>query len=217
MDKCVVYGVRTPYVHEVIESVRRANITISAFIDNLPDKNDPLDLRPLASPENIDPDWLNIPIVFGTITPGFRKSMHKEVIGLGFSSFLTLIDPTSILSSSVSVAAGVQINTAAVIGANSTLNKFALVNRSASVGHDVVLASYATLGPGCVLCGSTTVGAGCFIGAGAIITPGRSIGKNSIVGAGAVVTKDVPDNCLVVGNLARVSKTNIAGYNGVSV
>lgn len=43
-----------------------------------------------------------------------------------------------------------------------------------------------------------------WLGAGAIILPGITIGKNSIVGAGSVVTKDVPDNTIVVGNPARV-------------
>jgi len=42
------------------------------------------------------------------------------------------------------------------------------------------------------------------IGAGAVILPGVTIGKKAIIGAGAVVTKNVPDNAIVVGNPARV-------------
>ena len=45
-----------------------------------------------------------------------------------------------------------------------------------------------------------------WIGAGAIVLLGITIGKNSIVGAGSVVTKDVPDNAVVVGNPAKVIK-----------
>jgi acetyltransferase-like isoleucine patch superfamily enzyme len=43
-----------------------------------------------------------------------------------------------------------------------------------------------------------------WIGANAVILPGITIGKNSIVGAGSVVTHNVPDNTVVVGNPARV-------------
>lgn len=48
--------------------------------------------------------------------------------------------------------------------------------------------------------------AGCWIGANTIILPGVTIGKNSVIGAGSIVTKDIPDNCVVVGCPARVIK-----------
>ena len=48
-----------------------------------------------------------------------------------------------------------------------------------------------------------TIGRDCWIGGVAIIQPGVTIGDRVIVGAGAVVTKDVPDDSIVVGNPAR--------------
>ncbi len=45
-----------------------------------------------------------------------------------------------------------------------------------------------------------------WIGAGASILPGVCIGKHAIVGAACVVTKDVPDYAVVVGNPAKVIK-----------
>lgn len=48
-----------------------------------------------------------------------------------------------------------------------------------------------------------TIGRDCWIGGSAIISPGITIGDRVIVGAGAVVTKDVPDDAIVVGNPAR--------------
>ena len=44
---------------------------------------------------------------------------------------------------------------------------------------------------------------GCSIGTNATILPNLTIGRWAMVGAGAVVTKDVPDHALVVGNPAR--------------
>jgi acetyltransferase-like isoleucine patch superfamily enzyme len=43
-----------------------------------------------------------------------------------------------------------------------------------------------------------------WIGSHAIILPGVRIGRHAAIGAGSVVTKDVPANCLAVGNPARV-------------
>jgi len=49
----------------------------------------------------------------------------------------------------------------------------------------------------------THVGKGATIGANATIVCGHHIGKYAFIGAGAVVTKEVPDYALVVGNPAR--------------
>lgn len=48
---------------------------------------------------------------------------------------------------------------------------------------------------------------GAWIGAHAIILPGVRVGRYAIVGAGAVVTKDVPDYAVAVGNPAHVIRT----------
>lgn len=45
-----------------------------------------------------------------------------------------------------------------------------------------------------------------WIGAGATILPGVRIGRHAVVGAAAVVTKDVPDYAVAVGNPAKVVK-----------
>lgn len=50
----------------------------------------------------------------------------------------------------------------------------------------------------------TTVRRGATIGAHATIGPGVTLGEFSMVGMGAVVTRDVPDQALVVGNPATV-------------
>ena len=51
-----------------------------------------------------------------------------------------------------------------------------------------------------------TIGNDVWIGAGAIILPGVTVGDGVTIGAGSIVTKDVPDRVVVVGNPARVMK-----------
>jgi acetyltransferase-like isoleucine patch superfamily enzyme len=45
-----------------------------------------------------------------------------------------------------------------------------------------------------------------WVGMGAVILKGITIGENSVVAAGSIVTRDVPPNCVVAGNPARVIK-----------
>lgn len=55
----------------------------------------------------------------------------------------------------------------------------------------------------------TRIGKNCFIGGESLILPGITIGDNCVVGAGSVVTKDVPDRCIVAGNPAKIIRENI--------
>lgn len=50
------------------------------------------------------------------------------------------------------------------------------------------------------------IGENCWLGAGVIVMPGVTIGNNVVVGAGSVVTKDLPDNVVAVGNPCRVMR-----------
>jgi len=45
---------------------------------------------------------------------------------------------------------------------------------------------------------------GARVGGGSVLLPGVTVGRNALVGAGSVVTRDVPDFAIVVGNPARV-------------
>lgn len=53
------------------------------------------------------------------------------------------------------------------------------------------------------------IGENSWIGNGAIIM--ANVGRECVVGAGSIVTKDIPDNSVAVGNPARVIKERIKG------
>ena len=49
-----------------------------------------------------------------------------------------------------------------------------------------------------------TIGDNVWIGGSVTILPGVTIGNNAVIGAGSVVTKDIPDDSIAVGNPCRV-------------
>ena len=51
------------------------------------------------------------------------------------------------------------------------------------------------------------IGSDVWVGGGALILPGVTIGSRAVIGAGSVVTKDVPEGVLALGNPCRVVKT----------
>ena len=52
-----------------------------------------------------------------------------------------------------------------------------------------------------------TIGDNVWIGGSSCVMPGVTIGNNVVIGAGSVVTKDIPDNSIAVGNPCRVLRT----------
>ena len=60
----------------------------------------------------------------------------------------------------------------------------------------------------------TYIGSDSIIGIRSIVMPGVSIGNQVVVGGGSVVTKDVPDNCIVAGNPAKILRTGIRVVDG---
>ena len=83
----------------------------------------------------------------------------------------------------------------------------------------IIVTSYMTIGSNCTLrpgvvfgkkltsrTGNAFVGDNVDFGVGAKIIGDVSIGGNVVVGANSVVTKDVPDNCVVAGVPAKVIK-----------
>jgi UDP-2-acetamido-3-amino-2,3-dideoxy-glucuronate N-acetyltransferase len=119
----------------------------------------------------------------------------------------------------------------AVIGANCNIGQNVFIDNNVVVGdgckvqnnvslyNSVVLEAEVFIGPSVVFTNvinprafierksefkPTVIARGASIGANATIVCGVRIGEYALVGAGAVVTKDVPDYALVVGNPARI-------------
>ena len=93
------------------------------------------------------------------------------------------------------------------------IGDYCIINTAAVVDHECEIGNGVHLMGGCYLAGRVKIGNFTSVGATATILPDVRVGSNSIVGAGAVVTKNVPNNTVVVGNPARFLRNNKPKFN----
>jgi len=111
------------------------------------------------------------------------------------------------------IGKGVYVDTNVEIGNNCKIQNFATIYQGVKIGNDVFVGPHVCFTndvyPRAYIWNEerlvdTIVKDGASIGANATIIAGLSIGKFALIGAGAVVTKDVPDYGLVIGNPAKL-------------
>jgi UDP-2-acetamido-3-amino-2,3-dideoxy-glucuronate N-acetyltransferase len=122
------------------------------------------------------------------------------------------IMPGCVIGENCNIGQNVVISPEVVLGNNVKIQNNVSIYTGVTCDDDVFL------GPSCVFTNVTNprsavnrrgqyakthVGKGASIGANATIVCGHDIGKFAFIGAGAVVTKNVPDYALLVGNPAR--------------
>ena len=82
------------------------------------------------------------------------------------------------------------------------------INDNTVMGQNIILRNGVSIGNIILkdnsISASPIIGNNVEIGANACVIGDIKIGNNVKIGAGAVVIKDVPDNCVVVGNPARI-------------
>ncbi|WP_417472418.1 acetyltransferase [Luteimonas mephitis] len=114
-----------------------------------------------------------------------------------------IIHRTAFIATTATLGEGSQVLALAAVCANTKLGRSVIINTASSVDHDCVIGDGTHIAPGARLAGEVTVENCAFIGTGAIVLPRICIGRGAIIGAGAVVTRDVANNVIVVGNPAR--------------
>lgn len=217
MTQVVIYGIGSPILVDVEESLFRAGVSVIAGIRNHTGESFLSKEILVMTPDALSEEIPDLPFVVPLFTPGNRQIAAMEAKRMGFSRPYCLIDSSVAVPRSLKMEPGGYINAGCSLGAHSHFGYFVFINRGASIGHHARFGKFVSIGPGAVVAGEVTVGRGAMIGAGAVVLPEVTIAENSVVGAGAVVTRDVPAHCMVLGNPARIVKENIAGYKGITV
>ena len=166
----------------IIDILRAGHESIEALFD------DNVEVTSLLGHPVLRPSEVRGPLI---VSIGNNR-IRKRIVDTLSVEFGCAIHPLSIVSELADIGEG---------------SRHCIINTGASVDHECVIEDYVHISPHSTLCGNVLVGEGSWIGAGTTIIPGVKIGKWSVIGAGSVVTKDIPDHVLAVGNKCKIIKS----------
>ena len=137
--------------------------------------------------------------------------LHKKRPGLSHLFQCTVVEDFSCLNNAVG---DIVIGDYCRIGLGNTVIGPIRIDNGVNISQNVVLIgldhNYQDITQGIIEQGITTspihIGEHTIIGANVIVLPGITIGKHCFIGAGCVVTQNIPDYCVTVGNPARIIK-----------
>lgn len=121
----------------------------------------------------------------------------------------TYVGDNSIIGDNVMIGSLVHIDYNVKIGENTRIEGSVYIPPLTTIGKNVFIGPGATftndpypMSPKMI---GTTVKDGAIIAARSVMKPGITIGKNAVVGMGSIVTKDVPEETVVIGHPARIA------------
>ncbi|MBV7568655.1 MULTISPECIES: NeuD/PglB/VioB family sugar acetyltransferase [unclassified Pseudomonas] len=209
--KVYLLGAANPETIRMIQAVQRSVPNQEfAFLDNDPAKQGTLfygipvvgGLDRVAELKGDDVRFVNL--ITGSTTTRYQTTCQIVEAGGQLGNFLHPAIDLTMTRMGVGnyLQEGVILQAEVSIGDNSSIHMGALIAHESHVGNSVFIAH------GVSVSGCCEIGDGTFIGTNASILPRTRIGRWATIGAGAVVTKDVPDYAVVVGNPGKVIKTN---------
>jgi hypothetical protein len=113
---CVIYGVGSPYVHEVDEILIRLGWPVRPYVVNMETNYRPAGLSPLVDMAGLDSATLGLAVVFALTTPGHRQTLEAEARAKGFTIFPAVVDPTTVVAGSATMGEGAVVNSNGSVG-----------------------------------------------------------------------------------------------------
>lgn len=213
--KIYLLGAANPETIRVVRAVQRLtpNVYFAGMLDNDPNKkgSDFYGIPVLGGLDLVD-TLKGDDVGFVNLITGSTKTRHQTTLQIleAGGKLANLIHP-SIDLTMTRLGVGLYLQEAVILQADVEVGDNSSIHMATVIGHESKIGKSVFIAHAVSVSGCCNIGDGTFIGTNATVLPRIKIGKWATVGAGSVVTKDVPDYAVVVGNPAKIIKYNDAG------
>lgn len=130
-------------------------------------------------------------------------------LGLNSDKMFTFIHPTAYVAPDVTIEAGSVIMPYVMISSHATISLNTLIMTGATIGHNTVTGKFNHIASQAVVGAYIKMGEGVHIGLNSTIREYLTIGSYSILGMGSVLTKNILEKEVWVGNPAKKLRNTI--------
>jgi len=142
----------------------------------------------------------------GIGNPLSRVKLRTKFEALGGTLTSSVSPVAKIGTFGVEIGKGCNVLSNATFSNSTKIGEGCIVYYNSVITHDCIIGDYVEISPSVNILGNCRIGDFTQIGSNATILPRRIIGANVIIGAGSVITKNIPDNSVVVGVPGRIIK-----------
>jgi UDP-perosamine 4-acetyltransferase len=134
-----------------------------------------------------------------------RENVFHFIKSIGFT-FINVIHPSAIISSSVKLGEGVVIFPGVVINTDVEIGNNTIVATGSSIDHETIVDDHVLISAGVTVGAYSTIEKGVLLALGSKVISGLTVGSYSLVAAGAVVVSNIDRNQRVFGIPAKPQK-----------
>jgi len=193
---------------EVLWLARRLGRNVVGFLDDTTEKHDKQILNiPVLGAIDKCGKYRNNEFIVAIGSPRGREKVVSRLINYKVVEYATLIDPSAIVDKDVSIGEGSIICAGVICTVNVSIGKHSIINLNSTIGHEVEIGDFVTVAPNVSISGNIYLKDLVEVGTGAVLREKLEIGAGTVVGMGSVLTKNVDEKKVVVGNPARVIKS----------
>lgn len=146
--------------------------------------------------EEFNPNKYEVIIAVGN--PETRKKIVEKLPDK--TKYISMFHSNAIIMEESFIDIGGIITTGSVLTTNIKIGKHSHINLNTTIGHDCIIGDYFTTAPGVNISGECKIGNCVYIGTNASIKNGVEICDNVTIGMGAVVTKNITEEGIYIGN-----------------